>query len=437
MRTEEIASWGNALHGSHVVVVPRNRFEAFPETPGADSALPFGQGRSYGDSCLNIGGALVSSRQLDHFIEFDPDKGTLKCEGGVLLADILELVVPRGWFLPVVPGTQNVTVGGAIANDVHGKNHHRAGTFGCHVLQFELLRSTGERLTCSPSSNASWFAATIGGLGLTGMIVSAELQLRAIPGPGVRVESLRFEQLEDFFELSEDSADPYEYTVAWIDCLARGRHLGRGIFQRANHCALDASRTRAPARLSLPVSLPFSLVNPLSLRVFNAIHYHRAGATSRCTVDPFESFFFPLDRIEHWNRLYGAKGFHQYQCVVPVAVARDAIRLLLGIISTQGIGSFLAVLKQCGPATSCGLLSFPMEGTTLALDFPAGTETTRLFERLDEVVIQAGGRLYPAKDSRMPAHLFQSGYPRWRELASFRDPRCQSTFWRRVTEGAL
>lgn len=445
MRRDVVSSWGNVVRGEHALFRLGSRFDAFPDIGPAASALPFGNGRSYGDSCLNVGGALLQTRGLDRFIHFDRASGALACEPGVLLADILRLAVPAGWFPAVVPGTQFVTVGGAIANDVHGKNHHGAGTFGRHVRWLELLRSSGERLRCSLDENADWFRATVGGLGLTGVITAAELQLRPVAGPWMDVESIRFANLDEFFALNAASEAQYEYTVAWIDCLARGRRLGRGLLQRANHAveslAVAARGARVRGRgesagggLGVPITPPVSLVNPLSLRAFNTVHYHRQWGKRTRGLQHYQTFFFPLDGIRNWNRLYGPRGFYQYQCVVPTAGAPEAIARLLEAIARSGLGSFLAVLKGCGTPQSPGMLSFPLPGATLALDFPNNPpRLSGLFAQLDEIVAAAGGRLYPAKDGRMPRTLFQKGYPRWREFAEFVDPRCSSTFWRRVT----
>ncbi len=421
----------------HALYGLRSRFDLFPEIPPGSTVLPYGNGRSYGDSCLNAGGALLQTRSLDRFIRFDRDTGVLACEAGVLLADILRFAVPAGWFLPVVPGTAYVTVGGAIANDVHGKNHHRAGTFGRHVRRLELLRSSGERWICSPAEHPQWFSATVGGLGLTGAVVWAELQLRRVPGRSLDLETLRFANLDRFFALCDDSDREFEYTVAWIDCLARGRRLGRGLLQRANHVESPCRGRTGTRHLSVPFVSPVSLVNAATLRLFNMLHYHgRRSARSRGIVD-FQPFFFPLDRIHHWNRLYGPRGFYQYQCVIPGASAADATARLLEAVARSGLGSFLAVLKRFGPLDSPGLLSFPQPGVTLALDFPnKGPFLERLFRELDEEVGAAGGRLYPAKDARMPGALFRSGYPEWPEFARYVDPACSSSFWRRVTERA-
>jgi FAD/FMN-containing dehydrogenase len=437
MPAQIVSSWGNVVRAPHQVFRLADRYAAFPKNPDAISVLPFGNGRSYGDSCLNVGAGLLHTAALDHFITFDPDSGLLACEAGTQLTDILNLAVPRGWFIPVTPGTRFVTVGGAIANDVHGKNHHGAGTFSRHVRRFELLRSDGQRLVCSPQENAPWFAATAGGLGLTGMITWAEIQLRPIAGPAMAVESIRFRNLDEFIDLCAESDLHFEYTVAWVDCLARGRQLGRGLLQRANHSAESSAGKRRPRPLSIPLMPPLSLVNGASTRLFNIFNYHRQRNRRRSSLEPFETFFYPLDGILHWNRMYGPRGMYQYQCVVPGASGKEATAALFATIARSGLGSFLAVLKQFGTIESQGLMSFPREGLTLAVDFPnRGERLETLFRELDAIVADAGGRLYPAKDGRMPGALFRSGYPNWQEFSKFIDPGCSSSFWRRVMEDA-
>ncbi len=402
--------------------------------------LPFGNGRSYGDVCLNDGGVLIDASPLDRFIYFDQDKGVVRCEAGVLLSDILQLVVPRGWFLAVVPGTQFVTVGGAIANDVHGKNHHKAGTFGCHVHRFELLRSDGARISCSSQQNTKWFEATIGGLGLTGLITWAELQLKPISSAFIEQETIRYPNLDEFFELSAESDKNFEYTVAWVDSLASHSQLGRGLLVRGNGSKErpDNIADKHKHSYSMPITPPFSLINRWTLKGLNSLYYNkkswgRTGSTVR-----YEPFFFPLDSFNHWNRIYGNKGFFQFQCVVPAADGQAVIREILERIQKAGSGSFLAVLKIFGDKASPGLLSFPRPGVTLALDFPnQGKKTFELLEKLDEVVKAAQGAVYPAKDACMSADSFQSYFPKWKELEELRDPRFSSSLWRRVLgEGA-
>ena len=428
-------SWGRYPRARQKLLAQDYRDQALPAAE--ERLLPYGNGRSYGDVCLNDGGALLRTRGLDRYLSFDQDSGVLRCEAGVLLDEILAMVVPCGWFLAVTPGTRFVTVGGAIANDVHGKNHHVAGTFGHHLRAFELLRSNGTRLRCSGEENPDWFAATVGGLGLTGLVTWAELQLRRIDGPMVTNETIKFDRSEEFFALSAASAASHEYTVAWIDCAARGAKLGRGLFMRGNHAPADRQGV-AQARGAGPSfpTTPFSLVNPLSLRVFNSLYWHRQWRRRRETSSHYEPFFYPLDRLQHWNRMYGPRGFLQYQCVVPPGVANDAVSELLTRISASGTGSFLAVLKQFGDRPSPGMLSFARPGTTLALDFPIdrGGRVFALLDRLDEIVSDAGGAVYPAKDARMSGQHFRQYFPAWQAFSEFIDPHFSSGFWRRAME---
>ena len=410
-----------------------DREAPLPATGG--SLLAYGNGRSYGDVGLNSGATLLHTRGIDRFIAFDHATGVLACEAGVLLSEILDVFVPRGWFLPVTPGTRFVTVGGAIASDVHSKNHHVAGTFGCHVRAFELLRSDGSRRRCSPFDHADWFAATIGGLGLTGLITWVELTLKRVPGVGVAVKNSHFTGLDKFFALNAAAEAKHEYTVAWIDCLAT---IPRGIFMAGDHAPADQLAEAEDAPGSFPFSppeLPFSLVNGLSLRAFNQAYYHRP-LRSRETVH-YAPFFYPLDGVPDWNRLYGRRGFYQYQFVLPIA-ERAALDDVLRSIAGSGQGSFLAVLKTFGDKPSPGMLSFPLPGVTLALDFPnRGAPTLALFTRLDAIVAAAGGRLYAAKDARMGAELFQRSYPRLNEFLPFVDPKFWSDFARRVMPTGL
>jgi len=430
MRT--VMSWGRLSRRPHEWLAVRDRRElARAVTSSRPPGLAFGNGRSYGDACLNAGGVLWAMRGADRFIDFDPVAGVVECEAGVLLKEIIELALASGWFLPVVPGTEFVTVGGAIANDVHGKNHHRAGTFGTHVESLELLRTDGRRIRCGAHENLEWFAATVGGLGLTGVIASARLRLRRVPSEWLDVESESFDSLDDFFELSQRAAVEQEYSVAWVDCAAPGARGARGVLFRADHGpsagAAPAARLRAVA-----IEPPLSLVNGPTLRAFNRLYRarHRGRSQRR---QHYRSFFFPLDGIGDWNRIYGPRGFYQYQCVVPALHQHDAVLALLAAIAASGTGSFLAVLKTFGDVPSPGLLSFATAGTTLALDFPnRGDATLDLFATLDAIVAEAGGRLYVAKDARMPQSLFRSGYPRFAEFESYRDPGISSEMSRRL-----
>lgn len=434
MSERRCASWGR---------YPPSRPHRVTTLHWAQDALPaddlpllaHGCGRSYGDSCLNNRGTLLVTTQLNRFLAFDREAGLLRCEAGVTLDEMLRLIVPQGWFLPVTPGTRFVTLGGAIANDVHGKNHHRVGSFGRFVRRLELRRSDGRRILCAPQENADWFRATVGGLGLTGVILWAEIALKPIMTPFMRVETRKFQHLDAFFELAAASERDYEYTVAWVDCLARGRRLGRGVFARANHAPAQDARPRLPraGHVRLPFDLPTGALNGATVRLFNAAYFARARTGRR--LQHYDAFFYPLDGVREWNRLYGRRGFVQYQCVVPDHDQGRAIRALLDRIAASGQASFLSVLKTFGNLPSPGLLSFPRPGVTLALDFPfRGEATLALLERLDAITREAGGAVYPAKDARMSAASFQAFFPEWRRFLRYVDPRFSSDLWHRVTQ---
>lgn len=431
-------SWGRLTREAHHVIAlndPDKLSDLLSARQG--SGLPFGMGRSYGDACLNPGGSLWLCSGLDHLQNFDAGRGILRCEAGVLLRDIQRLMIPRGWILPVTPGTQMLTVGGAIANDVHGKNHHALGSFGDHVRSLTLLRTDGQLIQCGPDHQPDWFAATVGGLGLTGLIVCAELQLRPVSSAWLGTDTIPYANLDEFFDLADSSEAGWEHTVSWIDCLS-GSH-SRGIFMRANSLPSDpahaepASSAAHKRPLEMPLVPPLSLVNQLSLRPFNTAYYHLKKLKAGTGVAHYEPFFYPLDNLQHWNRMYGPRGFYQYQSVVPRANGSDAVSAMLKQISASGEGSFLAVLKTFGNRQARGMLSFPQPGVTLALDFPnRGEATARLFERLDAIVREAGGRLYPAKDARMPRELFEAGYPRLAEFLRYRDSGISSGLSRRL-----
>jgi FAD/FMN-containing dehydrogenase len=401
--------------------------------------LPYGMGRSYGDCCLNNGGILLDVSGLDRFLFFDPDAGILRCEAGVTLQSILELVVPANWFLPVTPGTKFVTVGGAIANDVHGKNHHRAGSFGCHLNSFELLRSDRGKVLCSRESNRDLFEATIGGLGLTGLILWAEFQLKPISSPFIDFEKIRFETLEEFFELSESSDGGYEYTVAWLDCMAVSSRRGRGVFIRGNHSTNPTKKTvqeRAAVTIT-GFNAPEALISRPTVKAFNWMYLRARLRKSARGIAHYGSFFYPLDRIPKWNRLYGKRGFLQYQFLVPHE-GKEGVAEILDLIERSREVCSLSVLKVFGQVESYGLLSFPRAGVTLALDFPfQGESTLILCARFDEVVEKHRGAVYPAKDARMSPTSFQAYFPRWIEFSKFVDPHFGSDFWRRVATGTI
>jgi FAD/FMN-containing dehydrogenase len=431
-------SWGRYSEAHQEVRRLFWRPRSLPPNGMPFPVLPYGSGRSYGDVCLNHGGGLLDCRGLDRILLFDDQQGVLACEAGASLAEILALIVPRGWFLPVTPGTSLITVGGAIANDVHGKNHHQAGTFGRHVRRLELLRSDGSKSLCSASENPELFAATMGGLGLTGLITWAEIQLKPIASPHLVVETIKFHGLDEFLELSRRSDKSWEYTVAWLDALSV-KNPQRGLFMRANHLpqnmAAPSKRTGAGTLISAPFDWPAWVLNQWALRAFNLLYYHRQRRVIKRTVQHYAAFLYPLDAIDQWSRIYGRRGMMQFQCVVPFGEA-EALREILGIISRAGAGSFLAVLKAFGQASSPGLLSFPRPGITFALDFAfQGAKTLALFQELIGLTRSAGGALYPAKDACMGPEDFEASYPNWRELADLADPSFSSSFWRRVTQG--
>lgn len=429
----EYRSWGGLTARGSTVVDASDWLDAThrPRRP----LLAYGNGRSYGDSCLNDGGTLIDVRGLDDILAFDRETGLITCGAGLLLDRLLEIVVPAGWFPPVTPGTAFVTIGGALANDVHGKNHHSAGTFGCHVRAFELVRSDGQRLICAPDLNSELFTATIGGFGLTGLVTQVTLQLMPVASGEMAQEVVPFGNLAGFFDIATTSDATHDYTVAWIDSLASGRNLGRGVFFRANHAPASNTSAPRPARsLPFPLKPPFPLINRLTLSAFNWLYRNsqpRDGLERRV---PYRPFFYPLDRIHDWNRAYGPNGLRQFQCAIPRAGAPDTIAEMLRQTLAAGEASFLTVLKLFGDRPSPGLMSFAVPGATLTLDFPnRGERTERLLARLDGLAIAAGGRVNPYKDARMSPATFAASFPRWREFAGYVDPGFSSDFWRRVT----
>jgi len=393
--------------------------------PTGAPVLAHGLGRSYGDSCLNASGPVLLTRGLRRFLAFDPEHGVLRAEAGLSLGELTELVLPRGWMPPVLPGTQFVTLGGAVANDIHGKNHHRAGSFGRHVRAIGLRRSDGTVHALHPGDPL--FEATLAGLGLTGLITWVEIGLEPVPSGWVASEGIRFRSLEEVEALDDASRETHAYTVAWIDGLARGRALGRGVYFRGNLLDGPATPPRRPTPRAVPVDAPEFLLSPFLLRTFNALYDHLPRWRSRTSV---WKFFHPLDALGSWNRLYGRRGFFQHQSVVP---GLEGVRALLALTSTRDQGAFLSVLKRFGSLSSPGLLSFPRPGWTLTVDVPnRGEETLAYLDEMDAVVRTYDGAVYPAKDARMSAETFRIGYPRVDEFAAFIDPGFRSRFWARV-----
>ncbi len=427
-------SWGNYPLAEHETITPEWGNEPIDFSSG--SFLPHGQGRSYGDVPINDHGTLIKTQWLNHIIHFDKELGQIHCEAGTTFLDILQVIVPQGWFLPVTPGTQFISIGGAVANDIHGKNHHGAGTFGCHVLGFGLLKSTQEQYWCSPQEHKELFAATIGGLGLTGLITSVKIQLMPIKSAGIDTHVETFENLEQGLELFEHHSES-TYTVAWIDCLAQSTKLGRGIFSSGEHSARCPPSSILTLKKTVPFNLPSFTLNKWTVSAFNELYFRNGKRTAGKTRTHYKPFFYPLDGVQSWNRIYGNKGFFQHQSVIPFGnnnEGQTAIKHMLKRISNSGNASFLAVLKVLGDKRSPGMLSFPSKGITLALDFPnKGKSTLTLLEALDDIVREHCGKIYPAKDARMSGSDFQAQYPLWQEFNQYIDPKFSSSFWRRVT----
>jgi FAD/FMN-containing dehydrogenase len=397
----------------------------------ATSWLAHGNGKSYGDSAFNRAGMLVRSSERAHIISFDPDTGLLTAEPGVSLGDLILTVAPHGWFLPVTPGTKHVTLGGAIANDVHGKNHHRRGSFGCHVVSFELLRSDGVLRRCSASENQNLFEATIGGFGLTGLIISATVQMMRVPGVSLTENVSKFGSLQEYLDLAAAADHDNEYSVAWLDQLS---DTGRGLLLKANHAEEGPFQPHSPKpHLSVPFQPPFNCLNSVSVRAFNALYFHLKGRKAGSSGANYDSYFYPLDQIGNWNSLYGPRGLYQHQSVIPFEPARQVLPELLAASRKAGHVSFLTVLKRFGAAASPSLTPFARPGYTLTLDFPnKGVKTLRLLQELDHITISCGGAVNAYKDARMSPHTFAASYPGWRKLEALRDPAFKSDLWQRT-----
>lgn len=420
-----LSGWGRHPRIDCRVVEIRDALAARREVLASASLIARGNGRAYGDAAMNPAGTLSMLRS-DRMLAFDAASGRLTCEAGTLLSDILDVFVPRGWFPPVLPGTGRVSVGGMIAADIHGKNHHVAGSFGDHVESLDLLLADGSVVTCGPGREEALFRATCGGMGLTGVILSATFRLMLVETAHIRQETLRAPDLETAMALFEDSAG-WTYSVAWIDCLSGGARLGRSLLYRGEHARADelpaplraAPLTPPPRRrpAGVPFDLPGFTLNRWSLRAFNEIYYRR-GRPGEAILD-YRPYFHPLDAVSDWNRIYGRNGFLQFQCVLPKPASAEGMGRLLRTIARTGLGSFLAVLKLFG-RQGPGLMSFPMEGYTLALDFPATSPALSLLRELDAIVADHGGRQYLAKDARMGAGALRRGYPRLDEFRALR-----------------
>ena len=430
---EPVAGWGRHPVERGAVARP----ERLRLPPDGRPILPRGLGRSYGDAAVPaLPGALgLETMRADRVLDFDAIAGTLTCEAGLSLAGLLRVCLPRGWFPPVTPGTKFVTVGGCIACDVHGKNHHRDGSFGGFVERLVLQVADGRLVECGPARERELFLATVGGMGLTGLITEVTLRLQPAESGWMGVETEPVAGLGAMLEGLRAAAKEWQYTVGWIDCLARGTVLGRGILMRGRHAAREeapAGPPPEPRRVAVPLQAPEWLLSAPLMRGFNAAYYWKGAGRNqarrpggRARIVPYQGFFYPLDAIGDWNRLYGRRGFLQYQCVVPRAAGAPAVAELLERTAAAGAASFLAVIKDCGPEADA-YLSFPLEGTTLALDLPyRGERTEALVHELNATVLAAGGRIYLAKDAVTRAEDFARMVPRlpaWRKVRDRWDP---------------
>jgi decaprenylphospho-beta-D-ribofuranose 2-oxidase len=410
----KLSGWGNYPKTKTKETYFRDISELTKTVTQEPSFIARGMGRSYGDSSLN-NSCVVSTRRYNRFLDFDTQAGIVTCESGVTLAEVLAVSVQKGWFLKVTSGTKFVSIGGAIASDIHGKNHHIDGSFSSCVNEFTLLTPKGKTLRCSKIKNTDIFFATFGGMGLTGVILEVEFQLIPISSAYISQTTIKTANLKEAMEAFEKIKDN-TYSVAWIDCLAKGSSLGRSLIMAGEHAAIDELSPNIKAtplivqpkpKLSIPFNLPSWSLNKLTVKAFNELYYYRGKSIQRQLVD-YDSFFYPLDSIHYWNRIYGRKGFIQYQCVLPLANSYQGLKAMLELISDSGQGSFLAVLKLFGKQEN--YLSFPMEGYTLALDFPMNNRLFSLLEKLDNLVSKFDGRIYLAKDARMGRRFFEKTY---------------------------
>lgn len=373
-----------------------------------------GNGRCYGDASLSS--TIVSSLRFDKILSFDIEKGVVECQSGLLLSDLLQIIVPKGWFLPVTPGTKFITIGGAVASDVHGKNHHVDGSFSRHIVNMSILTGTGEIIDCNPQQNSDLFWATCGGMGLTGLILEVTFNLKKIETAYIKQKQIKASNLDEVMDLFEQYGN-YTYSVAWIDCLIKGSSYGRSILMVGEHATQNdlapgkkILKAKEKALFSVPFNFPSFALNSLTVKAFNALYYAKNYKTVMDSVVHYDGFYYPLDSILNWNRIYGSNGFVQYQFVLPLSSSKQGLKDILGRISNKGLGSFLAVLKLFGDQND--LISFPMKGYTLALDIPIQSGLFEFLDELDKVVAEYGGRIYLSKDARMKKEIFWSTYNR-------------------------
>jgi decaprenylphospho-beta-D-ribofuranose 2-oxidase len=438
----KVSNWGNYPAIEAEVASFTKPEEAREQLSKWQEWIPRGMGRCYGDSSLAP--QIISTLKYNRMLAFDENTGWLSCQCGVTFHDILEVFLPRGWFPPVTPGTKFVSIGGAIASDVHGKNHHSEGSFSAHLGSFLLMKSSGEVVHCSREENADLFAATCGGMGLTGLVLEATFKLKKVETAFIAQRSQRAGNLEEAMKLFEAGMH-YTYSMAWIDCFSKGTRMGRSVLLMGEHAKagelMNAQQKAKPLeipakrKLSVPFNFPGFALNKVSLKLFNYFYYHKAPARQKDSIVTYDQFFYPLDGILNWNRIYGKRGFTQYQCVLPPHTSYEGLKKILEKINKQGSGSFLAVLKWFGKQDS--LLSFPMEGYTLALDFPISAKLFPFLDELDKIVQDCGGRLYLTKDARMSREMFAKTYPHLSEFETLKrsaDPedRIKSLQWKRL-----
>jgi decaprenylphospho-beta-D-ribofuranose 2-oxidase len=410
------AGWGRVARAEMLAARPERLADLARalQRAGPEGIVVHAGGRSYGDAALNNGGRAILTSRLDRLLDFDPVTGLLTAEAGVRFDDLRRVFLPRGFLAPVTPGTAFATLGGAVANDVHGKNQDRAGNFGRHVEWLDLMLPSGEIRRLTPGE---WlFRATVGGLGLTGVVTALALRLMPVPSRFVELRERRVGDLDEFLDVLEAQRDSATYSVGWVDGLAQGASLGRGIVESADPAPADAGeRYLEPRRKRLPFDLPGFALNPRSIGLFNELYWRRVPRAGRRRRVAYDRFLYPLDAIADWNRLYGRGGFHQFQCLLPEGAGREALREILEACAAAQAASFLAVLKTMGQEGT-GLISFGGRGHTLALDFPARPGIDALLARLERLVLDRGGRIYPAKDSRLSAAGFAAMYPRLPEF---------------------
>ncbi len=413
MSKKQIANWGNYPVMESQEKIFSTTEEAARYVSVHEGFIPRGNGRCYGDASLS--GNTISTLKYDKILSFDTEKGLLECQSGLTLDKILEVIVPKGWFLPVTPGTKFITVGGAVASDVHGKNHHVDGSFSNHILEMDVMLTDGRLITCSTTDHSDLFWATCGGMGLTGLITRVKFDLKKIESAYIKQKQVKAQNLEEVIRLFEEYKD-YTYSVAWIDCLKKGKNFGRSILILGEHATLEelpAEKKKEPLKfpakkqITFPFNLPSFVLNQFTVKAFNFLYYGKNFKKEINNVVSYEPFFYPLDAILHWNRGYGKKGFVQYQFVLPLESKQGLVEIL-NKISDKGMGSFLAVLKVFGKQDD--LISFPTEGYTLALDFPVRKGLFEFLDELDQVVLKYGGRLYMSKDARMQPAILQAGY---------------------------